>query len=39
LGDAMPGASAPAGEQSPGINLAPTPEQEKQKVLDMFRGN
>ncbi|KHL03629.1 UNVERIFIED_CONTAM: hypothetical protein LK11_71695, partial [Mumia flava] len=41
LGDAMPGGSAPAGDQSqqPGINLAPTQEQEKQKILDMFRGN
>ncbi|WP_413707659.1 penicillin-binding protein 1A [Ralstonia sp. Ralssp110] len=41
LGDAMPGASAPAGDQSqqPGVNLAPTQEQEKQKILDMFRGN
>ncbi|HWV03127.1 penicillin-binding protein 1A [Ralstonia sp.] len=40
LGDAMPGASAPAGDQpQPGVNLAPTQEQEKQKILDMFRGN
>ena len=44
LGDAMPGAagpaSAPGGDQpQPGGSLAPTPEQEKQKILDMFRGN
>jgi penicillin-binding protein 1A len=39
----LPGTQAPGGDQpqsqQPGINLAPTPEQEKQRILDMFRGN